>query len=239
MLTQTSLSHTHTHTHNHTVHRSWFWLPTLPAAFISVCLDTIYYQLFILVFSTSLCLSLCLPICLVVGSGLLDFSDCLCVCLSVCVSVCVWCVCSRWVCLSPSSFFMWVSFPCLSPRGSQSVCLVCHFISPSVPACVSACGSQSGCDGLWARLGFDHDLLPKPCGRSHRAKQPRPQSTWHSSSLSVALPALASQAHACLQANETENRLAASLMNAHKNKTASTHSLNPVYWAWLPWQLVY
>lgn len=114
------------------------------AAFISVCLDTIYHRLFIL--------------------------------LSVCLYV---------------FLFVWLwAHGCWIFRQSRVVCgvtLVCH---PPPPLCgchvpkeeVSlsffsatsshhpflACvwGSRSGCDGLRARLGFDHDLLLKPCGIS-------------------------------------------------------------------------
>lgn len=67
--------------------------------------------------------------------------------------------------------FTWVSFSCSSPKR-KSVCLVCHFIYLSV-SCACACtrvGDGSGRDGFSASLGFDHDLLLKPCGRSSRSQ---------------------------------------------------------------------
>lgn len=75
------------------------------------------------------------------------------------------------VCLSPSSSQSGCHFPACPQRGSRSACLVCHFIYPSVSClCVHTCGCKSRCDGFWASLGFDHDLLLKPCGRSSRSQ---------------------------------------------------------------------
>lgn len=128
--TCTNISHTHSqtlslpHTYTHIIILFTgldFGSSHSRAAFISVCLDTIYYQLFILVFSPSLCLSL--SSCLL----LLDSQT-----VSACVCVRLWRGFSQWVCLSPSSSLSGCHFLACPQRGSQSVCLVCHFIYPSV-----------------------------------------------------------------------------------------------------------
>lgn len=88
------------------------------AAFISVCLDTVCHQLFVLH-------SLCVSFFLFEWLWTHDFWM---------FRQFVALVCA---CLSPSSFFMWVSLSCLSPKRKSSVCLSCYFISSSAScACV-------------------------------------------------------------------------------------------------------
>lgn len=109
------------------------------AVFISICLDTIYYQLFFLVLSLSVSLSFRL-----LAAGFPD-SRGMCVAALACESVC-----------HPPPPPRVISLPVLK----EEVCLVCRFIYQ-----FCARGRQCRCDGLYVRLGYDHDLLLKPCGR--------------------------------------------------------------------------
>lgn len=94
------------------------------AAFISVCLDTIYYQLFTLVLSPSL------RVCLAAAG----YSDGL----RVCVCECGEALVGESVC---HPFFMWVSFSCFVPKEEVR-------LSALSVTSIHPCGSQSGCDGL-------------------------------------------------------------------------------------------
>lgn len=167
------------------------------AAFISICLDTIYYQLFILVFSP-LCLSHCLPIC-----WLLDFQT-----VTACESVCH---------PPPPSL---CHFPACPQRESLS-CLSLHL---SV-SCV--CRSQSRCDSLWAGLGFDHDLLLKPCGRSSPS-QTAPTTVDLTLLLAVCSSASSGCAITCMFAEKWDRKQTLSCM--HTKIISSCPSSNPVYW---------
>lgn len=105
------------------------------AAFISVCLDTIYYQLFILVLrSVFLFVSLWAHYCWIFRQSL---GVCVCgearVVESVCLSVTL-------------LLLMWVSFSCLSPKR-KSVCVSCLLLRLSIRFS-RVCGSPSGCHGL-------------------------------------------------------------------------------------------
>lgn len=215
-------SNTHLHKHlsyTHTIllfagldfgsRRSW-------AAFISVCLDTIYYQLFILVSSSvSVSLSSYLSGCgLTAAEVFRQFS-------SVCGS-------SLWLCLSPPPLQVGVIFLLVPKRGSQPVCLVNPFVCRT-----SVCRSPSGRDGVWARRGFDHDLLLKPCGRSSPS-QTAPTTV----NLTLLLPVCSSASSSLAKHMTVYRQMRPKTDSLVQNKT-SPLSLNPVYWAWVAWHLIY